>query len=84
MSTTIFLQAMGMPAEFAALLGGIVSVVDMGLTTLNCSGSVVVAAMVSAGEDRREEKEKPRRKRLRERSKNEKGKSHRHNGRHGA
>ncbi len=57
-STTIFLQAMGMPAEFAALLGGIVSVVDMGLTTLNCSGSVVVAAMVSAGEDRREEKEK--------------------------
>ena len=56
-STTIFLQAMGMPAEFAALLGGIVSVVDMGLTTLNCSGSVVVAAIVSAGEERRDAKE---------------------------
>lgn len=55
-STTIFLQSMGMPIEYAALLTGVISIMDMGLTTLNCVGSVVVAATVSSGEDRRASK----------------------------
>ena len=53
MATTIFLQTMGMPIEFVALLAGIFSIMDMGITTVNCVGSVVVAAVVSASEDRR-------------------------------
>lgn len=55
-ATTIFLQTMGMPIEFVALLTGIFSVMDMGITTVNCVGSVVVAAVVSASEERRLQK----------------------------
>ena len=55
-ATTIFLQAMGMPIEFVALLGGIFSIMDMGITTVNCVGSVVVASVVSASEERRAKK----------------------------
>lgn len=47
---------MGMPIEFVALLTGIFSIMDMGITTVNCVGSVVVAAVVSAGEERRLQK----------------------------
>ncbi len=55
-ATTIFLQTMGMPIEFVALLAGIFSIMDMGITTVNCIGSVVVAAVVSASEERRAQK----------------------------
>ena len=55
-ATTIFLQTMGMPIEFVALLTGIFSIMDMGITTVNCVGSVVVAAVVSASEERRLQK----------------------------
>ena len=55
-ATTIFLQTMGMPIEFVALLAGIFSIMDMGITTVNCVGSVVVAAVVSASENRRAKK----------------------------
>jgi len=51
-ATTIFLQTMGMPTEFVALLAGIFSIMDMGITTVNCVGSVVVASVVSASEER--------------------------------
>ena len=51
-ATTIFLQTMGMPIEFVAVLAGIFSIMDMGITTVNCVGSVVVASVVSASEDR--------------------------------
>lgn len=55
-ATTIFLQTMGMPIEFVALLAGIFSIMDMGITTVNCVGSVVVASVVSASEERRAQK----------------------------
>lgn len=55
-ATTIFLQTMGMPIEFVALLAGIFSIMDMGITTVNCVGSVVVASVVSASEERRTQK----------------------------
>jgi len=42
--------------SFVALLAGIFSIMDMGITTVNCIGSVVVAAVVSASEERRAQK----------------------------
>ena len=59
MATTIFLQTMGMPIEFVALLTGIFSIMDMGITTVNCVGSVVAASVVSASEERRIRKTRP-------------------------
>ncbi|WP_455582150.1 dicarboxylate/amino acid:cation symporter [Dysosmobacter sp.] len=55
-ATTIFLQTLGMPIEFVALLSGIFSIMDMGITTVNCVGSVVVASVVSASEEARARK----------------------------
>ena len=55
-STTIFLQTMGMPVEYVALLTGVFSIMDMGITTLNCTGSVVVASVLSAWEERKSAK----------------------------
>ena len=60
-ATTIFLQTMGMPIEFVALLSGIFSIMDMGITTVNCVGSVVVAAVVSASEEARAQKDQKKR-----------------------
>ena len=52
-ATTIFLQTLGFPIEFAALLSGVVSVVDPLLTTCNCVGSVIVASVVDKTEGAR-------------------------------
>ena len=46
---------------FVALLSGIFSIMDMGITTVNCLGSVVVAAVVSASEEARAQKDQKKR-----------------------
>lgn len=56
-ATTIFLTTLGLPIEFVGLLGGIFRIMDMGITTVNVVGSVVVAAVLDAGERKNEQKE---------------------------
>lgn len=56
-ATTIFLTTLGLPIEFVGLLGGIFRIMDMGITTINVVGSVVVAAVVDSLERRSERKE---------------------------
>lgn len=56
-ATTIFLTTLGLPIEFVALLGGIFRVMDIGITTCNVVGSVVVAAVLDAGERKSEAKQ---------------------------
>lgn len=55
-ATTIFLTTLGLPIEFVGLLGGIFRIMDMGITTVNVVGSVVVAAVVDALERKNEKK----------------------------
>lgn len=55
-ATTIFLTTLGLPIEFVGLLGGIFRIMDMGITTVNVVGSVVVAAVVDASERKSEQK----------------------------
>lgn len=55
-ATTIFLTTLGLPIEFVGLLGGIFRIMDMGITTVNVVGSVVVAAVVDASERKSEKK----------------------------
>ena len=45
-ATTIFLKIMGLPIEVIGLLAGIFRIMDMGITTINVLGSVVVAAII--------------------------------------
>jgi Na+/H+-dicarboxylate symporter len=45
-TTAVFLKTMGLPLEVMGLLGGIYRIVDMGLTTMNVMGSVIVTAIV--------------------------------------
>ncbi len=49
-ATTIFLTTLGLPIEFVGLLGGIFRIMDMGITTVNVVGSVVVATVLDASE----------------------------------
>lgn len=44
--TTVFLKTLGLPIEVIGLLAGIFRILDMGLTTLNGLGTVVVTAVV--------------------------------------
>lgn len=44
--TTVFLKTLGLPIEVIGLLAGIFRILDMGLTTLNGLGTVVVTAIV--------------------------------------
>lgn len=55
-ATTIFLTTLGLPIEFVGLLGGIFRIMDMGITTVNVVGSVVIAAVVDASERKSEKK----------------------------
>lgn len=55
-STTIFLTTLGLPVEFVGLLGGIIRIVDMGITTVNVVGSICIAVFVDASERKSEEK----------------------------
>lgn len=55
-ATTIFLTTLGMPIEFVGLLAGMFRIMDMGITTVNVVGSVVVAAVLDAGERKAEAK----------------------------
>lgn len=54
-ATTIFLTTLGLPIEVIGLLAGIFRIMDMGITTINVVGSVVVAAIVG---DKQIKKEK--------------------------
>jgi Na+/H+-dicarboxylate symporter len=45
-ATTIFLTTLGLPIEVIGLLAGIFRIMDMGITTINVVGSVVVAAII--------------------------------------
>ncbi|MCR2822797.1 dicarboxylate/amino acid:cation symporter [Lederbergia panacisoli] len=45
-ATTIFLTSLNLPIEIIGLLAGIFRIMDMGITTINVVGSVVVAAIV--------------------------------------
>ncbi|MCJ8006482.1 dicarboxylate/amino acid:cation symporter [Lederbergia wuyishanensis] len=45
-ATTIFLTSLNLPIEVIGLLAGIFRIMDMGITTINVVGSVVVAAIV--------------------------------------
>lgn len=56
-ATTIFLTSLGLPIEFVGLLGGIFRIMDMGITTINVVGSVVVAAVLDAIEKKSDKKE---------------------------
>lgn len=44
--TTVFLKTLGLPIEVIGLLAGIFRILDMGLTTLNVLGTVVVTAIM--------------------------------------
>lgn len=50
-ATTIFLTSLGMPIEIIGLLAGIFRIMDMGITTINVIGSVVVAAIIGKGDE---------------------------------
>lgn len=49
-ATTVFLKSLGLPLEVIGLLAGIFRLMDMGITTINVLGSVVVAAILGNGE----------------------------------
>lgn len=49
-ATTIFLKTLGLPLEVIGLLAGIFRIMDMGITTINVVGTVVVASIVGNGE----------------------------------
>ena len=55
-ASTVFLTTLGVPAEVigavVALLAGIFRIMDMGITTVNVFGSVVVASVLNAIESR--------------------------------
>lgn len=53
-TTTIFLTTLGLPVEFVGLLGGIIRIVDMGITTVNVVGTIAVATVVDASERKSE------------------------------
>lgn len=53
-ATTIFLTTLGLPIEFVGLLAGIFRIMDMGITTINVVGSIVVASVIDAGERKKE------------------------------
>ncbi len=41
-------SAMDMPMEFIVMLGGVYRIIDMGTTTMNCLGDLVVAVMLDS------------------------------------
>jgi Na+/H+-dicarboxylate symporter len=45
-ATTIFLKTLGLPLEVIGLLAGIFRIIDMGQTTINVLGTVVVTAIL--------------------------------------
>jgi Na+/H+-dicarboxylate symporter len=45
-ATTIFLKTLGLPLEVIGLLAGIFRIIDMGQTTINVLGTVVVTAVI--------------------------------------
>ncbi|MDI6813055.1 MAG: cation:dicarboxylase symporter family transporter [Desulfitobacteriaceae bacterium] len=45
-ATTILLKILGLPIEVIGLLAGSFRMMDMGITTINILGSVVVAAII--------------------------------------
>lgn len=45
-ATTVFLNVLGLPLEVIGLLAGIFRIMDMGITTVNVVGSVVVASIL--------------------------------------
>lgn len=45
-ATAIFLTTLGLPIEVIGLLAGIFRIMDMGITTINVVGSVVVASII--------------------------------------
>lgn len=49
-ATAVFLKSLGLPLEVIGLLAGIFRIMDMGITTINVVGSVVVAAILGNGE----------------------------------
>lgn len=49
-TSAVFLTTMGLPIEVIGLLAGIFRVFDIGLTTLNVLGTIVVTAIVNHGE----------------------------------
>ncbi len=49
----VMVQALHLPLEVAAIVGGIYRVVDMGNTTLNVMGDVVGTVLVAASEEKR-------------------------------
>jgi Na+/H+-dicarboxylate symporter len=49
----LLVQALQMPLELAAIVGGIYRLVDMGNTTLNVMGDMVGTILVAASEERR-------------------------------
>lgn len=49
-ATTIFLKTLGLPLEVIGLLAGIFRIMDMGITTTNVVGTVVVASILENGE----------------------------------
>lgn len=53
-ATTIFLKALGLPLEVIGLLAGIFRIIDMGQTTINVLGTVVVTAVLGHMEKGRE------------------------------
>lgn len=58
-ATTAFLTGMGYPLEIAAMLMGIFRLMDIGLTTLNVTGDVVGATLVSKWEKMFDRKTSP-------------------------
>lgn len=55
-ATTIFLTTLGLPIEIVGLLAGIFRLMDMGITTINVVGSVVVAAIIGNKEGKQNKK----------------------------
>lgn len=45
-ATTIYLKTLGLPLEVIGLLAGIFRIIDMGQTTINVLGTVVVTAIL--------------------------------------
>jgi len=56
-ATTVFLTTLGLPLEVIGLLAGIFRIMDMGLTTINVLGSVVVAAILGNSEVKKNEEQ---------------------------
>jgi len=58
-ATVAFLTAMGYPVEVAAMLMGIIRIMDIGLTTLNVTSDVIAATVVSVWEKMFDRKTSP-------------------------